>query len=71
MIPLGSRSWHCGAVVHLYTWRNLLDVVQTPGVRFEDGCMMEHLVKGDAEEDYIQLKHRNKNTQVRFLLKQA
>lgn len=35
----------------------LLDVVQTPRVWFENGRVMEHLIKSDAEEDYIQLKH--------------
>lgn len=33
-----------------------LDVVQTSRVWFENGCVMEHLIKGDAEEDNIQLK---------------
>lgn len=37
--------------------KNLLDVVQTPRVWLKDGCMMEHLIKGDAEEDYIQLQN--------------
>lgn len=40
----------------------LLDVVQTARVWFEDGRMMEHLVKGDAEEDNIQLKHTTTTT---------
>lgn len=33
-----------------------LDVVQTSRVWFENGCVMEHLIKGNAEEDNIQLK---------------
>ena len=41
---------------------NLLDVVQTARVGFENGRMMEHLVKSDAEEDYIQLKHTDMHT---------
>lgn len=33
-----------------------LDVVQTSRVRLEDGCVMEHLVKGDAQEDNVELE---------------
>lgn len=33
-----------------------LDVVQTSRIRFENGCVMEHLIKGDAQEDNVELK---------------
>lgn len=33
-----------------------LDVVQTSRIRLENGCVMEHLVKGDAQEDNVELK---------------
>lgn len=35
---------------------HLLDVVQTAGVGFEDGRVMEHLIESDAQEDYVELK---------------
>lgn len=34
----------------------LLDVVQATGVWFQDGRVMEHLVKSDAQEDHVELR---------------
>ena len=33
----------------------LLDVVQATGVWFQNGCVMEHLVESDAQEDHVEL----------------
>ena len=38
----------------------LLDVVQATGVWFQDGCVMEHLVESDAQEDHVELRERDK-----------
>lgn len=34
----------------------LLDIVETPWFRFQNGSMMKHFVKGNSKEDYIKLK---------------
>lgn len=39
-----------------------LDVVQTSGVWFENRCMMEHLIKSNTKEDYVQLKNTDEQT---------
>lgn len=49
--PLSSadgRSW----TPH----QHLLDVVQTAGVGFEDGRVVEHLIERDAQEDDVELE---------------
>lgn len=45
--PLSSVDGHSS---------DLLDVVQTAGVGFEDGRVVEHLIEGDAQKDYVELK---------------
>lgn len=39
----------------------LLDVVKTSRVRFENGCVMEHLIKSNTEEDHVQLENTDKH----------
>lgn len=53
--PLKIKS--SGVVAERYAHMHLLDVVQTSRVWFENGRVMEHLIKSDTQEDYIQLKH--------------
>lgn len=36
---------------------DLLDVVKTSRVRFENGRVVEHLIKSNTEEDHVQLKN--------------
>lgn len=50
---------------------NLLDVVQTSRVWFENSRMMEHLIKSDTKEDYVQLEHTDTHIQVNMLQQQA
>lgn len=44
-------------------WVLLLDVIQATGVWFQDGCVMEHLVESDAQEDHIELRERQRFTE--------
>lgn len=43
----------------------LLDVVQATGVWFQDGRVMEHLVESDAQEDYVELRKREREKTVK------
>lgn len=56
------KTRHTGVLAAWYVRMYLLDVVQTSRVWFENGGVMEHLIKSDTEEDYIQLKHTDRDT---------
>lgn len=38
----------------------LLDIVQATGVWFQNGCVMEHLVESDAQEDHVELEEKER-----------